>query len=70
MGVPYEFDDGRARNGDTISFRAPFDMRADLKRAAAAEQISLNEFLRRAARDRVECVTGRNDNARQSELRS
>ena len=42
------FDDGRGRFPDRIAAAAPRGFRAEVKRAAQAERITMGEFVRRA----------------------
>ena len=55
------FDDGRGRYPDAIRARVPRGLRSKIRHAAAAENVTLGEFVRRALFDRVASVTADND---------
>ncbi len=53
-----EFDDGRGLYPETVKARAPLGTRSKLRRVAAAEGVTIGEFVRRAIRERVERKAG------------
>jgi hypothetical protein len=55
------FNDGRGRYPDRIEAAAPRGFRDQVRRAAAAERISMGEFVRRAISQRVAAVTPPDD---------
>jgi hypothetical protein len=52
------FDDGRGRYPDRIAAAAPRGFRAEVKRAAQAERITMSEFVRRAICARLTTMAG------------
>ena len=54
-------DDGRGRYPDRIAAAAPRGFRAEVKRAAQAERITMGEFVRRALNDRILSIMSGHD---------
>ena len=50
------FDDGRGKLPDMLHARVPRGFRAQIKRAAAAENLPASEFVRRAVAERIAAV--------------
>jgi Ribbon-helix-helix protein, copG family len=59
-GFTYD-DDGRGKYPVALSTRVPLDLRENLQHVAAAERVSINEFIRRAIGERIARLTGGKD---------
>jgi predicted DNA binding CopG/RHH family protein len=51
-------DDGRAKYPEVVTTRVPSELREAVKQIAAAEHVSMQEFIRHAIRERVERQAG------------
>ena len=55
------FDDGRGRLPDALKIRTPRGFRDQIRQAAAAENLALAEFVRRAVVQRIEAGPANDD---------
>ena len=59
----FDFNSGRVQYPEEIKARAPLGFRDQIRQAAAAEGVSMGEFIRRAIADRIEATDRRRTTA-------